>query len=80
MSWTGAQRCMRKKLVLAYVDSLRTDMLELAVRDGRAPTFGKLLDRGVLIRDCVSSFPSVTPVPWPRWSPASAPTGTGSAA
>jgi predicted AlkP superfamily pyrophosphatase or phosphodiesterase len=53
---------MRKKLVLAYVDSLRTDMLELAVRDGRAPTFGKLLDRGVLVPDCVSSFPSVTPV------------------
>jgi len=53
---------MQKKLVLAYVDSLRSDMLELAVRDGRAPTFGKLLDRGVLIPDCVSSFPSVTPV------------------
>jgi hypothetical protein len=53
---------MQKKLVLAYVDSLRSDMLELAVRDGRAPTFGKLLERGVLVRDCVSSFPSVTPV------------------
>ena len=53
---------MRKKLVLAYVDSLRSDMLELAVRDDRAPTFGKLLDRGVFVPDCVSSFPSVTPV------------------
>ncbi len=51
-----------KKLVLAYVDSLRTDMLELAIREGRAPTFARLLDRGVLIPDCVSSFPSVTPV------------------
>jgi hypothetical protein len=50
------------KLVLTYVDSLRTDMLERAVREGRAPTFGALLDRGVLIPDCVSSFPSVTPV------------------
>src|SRR4051794_11949153 len=51
-----------KKLVLAYVDSLRTDMLERAVAEGRAPTFGALIERGVLIGDCVSSFPSVTPV------------------
>lgn len=52
----------QKKLVLTYVDSLRTDMLLRAVEEGRAPTFGALLERGVLIPDCVSSFPSVTPV------------------
>jgi len=51
-----------KKLVLTYVDSLRTDMLEQTVAAGRAPTFGALIERGVLIGDCVSSFPSVTPV------------------
>jgi hypothetical protein len=51
-----------KKLVLTYVDSLRTDMLERAVEEERAPTFAALLERGVLIPDCVSSFPSVTPV------------------
>ena len=51
-----------KKLVLTYVDSLRTDMLERAVAEGRAPTFEALLERGVLVPDCVSSFPSVTPV------------------
>ncbi len=51
-----------KKLVLTYVDSLRTDMLLRAVRDQRAPTFAALLERGVLVPDCVSSFPSVTPV------------------
>jgi hypothetical protein len=51
-----------KKLVLTYVDSLRTDMLERAVGEGQAPTFGALIERGVLIGDCVSSFPSVTPV------------------
>jgi len=51
-----------KKLVLAYVDSLRTDMLERAAAAGRAPNFGALLERGVLVPDCVSSFPSVTPV------------------
>lgn len=53
---------MKRKLVLTYVDSLRTDMLERAVAEGRAPTFGALLERGLLIPDCVSSFPSVTPV------------------
>jgi predicted AlkP superfamily pyrophosphatase or phosphodiesterase len=53
---------MSKGLVLAYVDSMRTDMLELAAREGEAPTFAKLLRRGVLVPDCVSSFPSVTPV------------------
>ncbi|HWB68820.1 MAG TPA: alkaline phosphatase family protein [Solirubrobacterales bacterium] len=51
-----------KKLVLTYVDSLRTDMLLRAVAEGRAPTFGALIERGALIEDCVSSFPSVTPV------------------
>ncbi len=53
---------MKKKLVLAYVDSLRTDMLRQTIEEGRAPTFSRLLKRGTLIGDCVSSFPSVTPV------------------
>jgi len=53
---------MTRKLVLAYVDSLRTDMLKQAIAEGRAPTFGRLIKRGVLVEDCVSSFPSVTPV------------------
>jgi Type I phosphodiesterase / nucleotide pyrophosphatase len=51
-----------RKLVLTYVDSLRTEMLERAVAEGHAPTFGALIERGTLIPDCVSSFPSVTPV------------------
>jgi Type I phosphodiesterase / nucleotide pyrophosphatase len=51
-----------KKLVLTYVDSLRTDMLERAVVEGRAPNFAALIERGTLVGDCVSSFPSVTPV------------------
>jgi Type I phosphodiesterase / nucleotide pyrophosphatase len=52
----------RKKLILTYVDSLRSDMLRRAIEEGRAPSFGALVERGVLIEDCVSSFPSVTPV------------------
>ncbi len=51
-----------KKLILTYVDSLRSDMLARAIEEGRAPTFAELVERGVLIEDCVSSFPSVTPV------------------
>ncbi len=51
-----------KKLVLTYVDSLRTDMLLRAIAEERAPTFAALLERGVFVPDCVSSFPSVTPV------------------
>jgi hypothetical protein len=53
---------LAKKLVLTYVDSLRADMLARAIDEGRAPTFAALAERGVLIPDCVSSFPSVTPV------------------
>ena len=53
---------MKPKLVLAYVDSLRTDMLHRAIAEDRAPTFAGLVGRGVLVENCVSSFPSVTPV------------------
>ena len=51
-----------RKLVLCVIDSLRSEMLERAAADGVAPTLRALLDRGELIDDCVSSFPSVTPV------------------
>jgi hypothetical protein len=63
-----------KKLIFTYVDSLRTDMLQRTVAEGRAPTFGALLERGALVPDCVSSFPSVTPV-----ASAEMVTGTGAA-
>jgi hypothetical protein len=51
-----------RKLVLVVVDSLRTDMLLRCVAEGTAPMFSALLDRGDLVGDCVSTFPSVTPV------------------
>ncbi len=53
---------MPRKLCLIVVDSLRTDMLLRTVVAGDAPNFGALLDRGELVPDCVSSFPTVTPV------------------
>lgn len=52
----------QRKLILVVVDSLRSDMLLRTIAAGDAPTFKKLLDRGELVADCVSSFPSVTPV------------------
>ena len=53
---------MQKKLVLAVIDSLKPEMLDQAVAEGEAPALAALLDRGTYIRDCVSTFPSVTPV------------------
>jgi hypothetical protein len=51
-----------KKLVLAVIDSLKPDMLDQAVTEGHAPALAALLECGTYIRDCVSTFPSVTPV------------------
>jgi hypothetical protein len=51
-----------KKLVLAVIDSLKPEMLDRAIAEGRAPSLQALVERGVYIPDCVSSYPSVTPV------------------
>jgi hypothetical protein len=52
----------RKKLVLAVIDSLKPDLLDQAVAEGQAPALAALLDCGTYVRDCISTFPSVTPV------------------
>jgi predicted AlkP superfamily pyrophosphatase or phosphodiesterase len=51
-----------RKLVLVVVDSLHPENLDRAVASGEAPTLAALCERGTLIDDCVSSFPTVTPV------------------
>lgn len=51
-----------RKVVLVVVDSLHPENLDRALSTDAAPTFASLVERGTLIRDCVSSFPSVTPV------------------
>ena len=51
-----------KKLVLAVIDALKPEMLDRAVEHGRAPALRRLLQNGTFVRDCVSTFPSVTPV------------------
>jgi Type I phosphodiesterase / nucleotide pyrophosphatase len=53
---------MPKKVVLAVIDSLKPDALDEAIEEGRAPALAALRDRGTHIRDCLSTFPSVTPV------------------
>jgi Type I phosphodiesterase / nucleotide pyrophosphatase len=55
-------RAGAKKLVLAVIDSLKPEMLDRAIAEGRAPALQALVERGVYIDDCVSAFPSVTPV------------------
>ena len=44
------------------IDGLAPAALERGVADGRAPTLAALLARGTYIDDCISAFPSVTPV------------------
>ncbi|MEX1141866.1 MAG: alkaline phosphatase family protein, partial [Thermoleophilaceae bacterium] len=51
-----------KKLVLVVIDALSPAALERAVSDGRAPTLAALMRHGDYVRDCVSTFPSLTPV------------------
>ncbi|HYI79819.1 MAG TPA: alkaline phosphatase family protein [Thermoleophilaceae bacterium] len=51
-----------KKLVLAVIDALSPAALDRAVADGRAPVLAELVRRGEYSRDCVSTFPSLTPV------------------
>jgi predicted AlkP superfamily pyrophosphatase or phosphodiesterase len=53
---------MPKKLVLAVIDALKPEMLERAVEQDRAPVLAALMERGTYVPDCVSTFPSVTPV------------------
>jgi hypothetical protein len=51
-----------KKLVLAVIDALKPEMLERAVEQGKAPALEQIMKRGTYVPECVSTFPSVTPV------------------
>ena len=51
-----------RKVVLAVIDALDPAGFERAVSDGRAPALAALMERGEYVGDCVSSFPSLTPV------------------
>jgi type I phosphodiesterase/nucleotide pyrophosphatase len=51
-----------KKLVLAVIDALSPAALDRAIADGQAPILAELVRRGDYARNCVSTFPSLTPV------------------
>ena len=51
-----------KKLVLAVIDGVKPSMLERAVDQGKAPVLARIMDEGVYVDQCVSAFPSITPV------------------
>jgi type I phosphodiesterase/nucleotide pyrophosphatase len=51
-----------KKLILAVVDGLGPELLDRAIAAGRAPTMARLAAAGERRDDCVSTFPSLTPV------------------
>jgi len=51
-----------KKLILAVVDGLGPELLDRAIAAGRAPTMAELAAAGERRDDCVSTFPSLTPV------------------
>ncbi|HUA11412.1 MAG TPA: alkaline phosphatase family protein [Solirubrobacteraceae bacterium] len=51
-----------RKLVLCVIDAMASEMLERAIEAGTAPVLARLVRDGRYISDCVSAFPSVTPV------------------
>ncbi len=50
------------KLVLCVIDAMAPQMLERTVAEGGAPVLATLMREGDYAPDCVSAFPSVTPV------------------
>jgi hypothetical protein len=51
-----------RKLILAVIDSVKPEMLDRAIDEDRVPALRALRERGTYVSDCVSTFPSVTPV------------------
>ena len=51
-----------KKLRRAVVDGMRPVSLAQAIEAGEAPTFARLIREGYATGECISSFPSLTPV------------------
>ena len=51
-----------RKLVLAVIDALAPEGLAQAIEEDKAPTLARLMRDGHYSPDCVSTFPSVTPV------------------
>ena len=41
-----------KKLVLAVIDSLKPELLDRAIAEGRAPALKAVVERGTYVREC----------------------------
>jgi hypothetical protein len=52
----------QRKLVLVVIDAMAPAMLERAIAEGQAPALAAIMERGTYVPECVSPFPSVTPV------------------
>jgi Type I phosphodiesterase / nucleotide pyrophosphatase len=50
-----------KPVLLFVLDGIRPDVMQAAIREGDAPTFGALAEMGESVWDAVSVFPSITP-------------------
>ncbi len=51
-----------KKLCLVVVDGMRPASLHKAIAEGSAPNFARLMREGYETGECISAFPSLTPV------------------
>lgn len=52
----------KKKVILFIIDSLHPNALEACISQGAAPALGFLANNGYYHNNCVSSFPTMTPV------------------
>jgi hypothetical protein len=52
----------RKKVVLVVIDAMAPAMLERTIAEGQAPALARIIEEGTYAPECVSPFPSVTPV------------------
>jgi predicted AlkP superfamily pyrophosphatase or phosphodiesterase len=62
VSSTEAPARNPKKLCLVVVDGMRPESLRQAIDKGAAPNFARLMREGYSSEECISVFPSLTPV------------------
>lgn len=67
----------RKRVLLLVLDGIRPDIMRAAIREGDAPTFRDLAERGEARFDAVSVFPSITPAATSAIATGEPPAGSG---
>ncbi|MGI8650688.1 MAG: alkaline phosphatase family protein [Rubrobacter sp.] len=68
---------LRKRFLLLVLDGIRPDIMRAAIREGDAPNFRELSERGEVRYDAVSVFPSITPAATSAIATGEAPGGSG---